>query len=44
MNECWALESDLRPTFATLVKQLSAYLESISGYLELGDKDAEHSV
>ena len=43
MNECWELESDLRPTFATLVKQLSVNLESISSYMMLIDKDAEHS-
>ena len=37
MKSCWELTSMSRPTFADLVKQLSAYLEYIASYVILSD-------
>ena len=37
MKSCWELMSMSRPTFADLIKQLSAYLECLAGYVILSD-------
>lgn len=35
MKDCWSLKPESRPTFATLVQQLSNYLESMTSYVKL---------
>lgn len=37
MKACWAFKSESRPTFTSLVKQLSVYLESMASYVTLTD-------
>ena len=39
MKDCWALEPDSRPTFTSLEKQLSSYLESMASYVKLADAE-----
>ena len=36
MQCCWEIEPDDRPSFATLVKDLSKSLEKQAGYLRVG--------
>ena len=41
MRDCWAVQPESRPTFAGLVKRLSAYLESMAAYLKLTNPNTE---
>ena len=34
MHQCWELEPESRPSFSSLVKSLSKFLESIAGYID----------
>jgi hypothetical protein len=34
IHQCWELEPENRPTFSSLVKSFSKFLESIAGYVD----------
>ena len=43
MRQCWELEPEKRPSFSSLVKSLSKFLERIAGYMDFSAFGAEHS-
>ena len=42
MHQCWELEPENRPTFSSLVKSFSKFLESIAGYVDFSAVGVEH--
>ena len=34
MRQCWEFKPESRPSFSSLVKSLSKFLESIAGYID----------
>ena len=42
MHQCWELEPEKRPSFSSLVKSLSKFLERIAGYVDFSTFGVEH--
>ena len=42
MLQCWELEPEKRPSFSSLVKSLSKFLESIAGYVDFSTVGAKN--
>ena len=42
MHQCWELETEKRPSFSSLVKSLSKFLESIAGYVDFSTFGVDH--
>ena len=42
IKDCWALDSEIRPTFASLVTRLSSFLESMASYVVLNNSGSQN--